>query len=100
MRSSKPGKRTSAPVEIQNVSPRGLWILVGDREYFLPTDEFPWFRHATLDELADVRLHHGVHLRWPRLDVDLALDSLERLEAYPLRSRVPAPREGRRQTAR
>jgi len=33
-RSSTPGKNTSASVE--NITPFGLWMLVGGKEYFLP----------------------------------------------------------------
>jgi hypothetical protein len=35
-------------------------------------------------DVLDVRLLHGRHLHWPKLDVDLALDSLKNLTHYPL----------------
>ncbi|TFH49047.1 MAG: DUF2442 domain-containing protein, partial [Lysobacterales bacterium] len=53
-------------------------------EYFLPFPDFPWFRNATVDQILRVELHHGDHLRWPELDVDLCLDSIENPESYPL----------------
>ncbi|MCG2661363.1 MAG: DUF2442 domain-containing protein, partial [Kiritimatiellae bacterium] len=62
----------------------GFWLLVEDREYFLPYEDFPWFRNATLDQILDVHLLHGDHLHWPALDVDLSLDSLSQPEAFPL----------------
>lgn len=74
-------------VEVLNVSPHGFWLLVGEREYFLDFDQFPWFRHATLDQLFKVELHHGQHLYWPALDVDLDLNRIEHPEQYPLVAR-------------
>jgi hypothetical protein len=67
-----------------NVSPHGFWLLVGEREYFLSHADFPWFRRATLDQLFNVELHHGEHLYWPELDVDLDLDRIRHPERFPL----------------
>ena len=83
MRSVAPGRSTSA-VEVTHISPHGIWLLVGDKEYFLPYDEFPWFRDARLREIQDVELLHGSHLHWPELDVDLCLKSIENPDAFPL----------------
>jgi hypothetical protein len=71
-------------VEVGNIGQHGLWILVEDREYFLPYDDFPWFRKATVDQILNVELLHGDHLHWPDLDVDLTIDSLAQPEAFPL----------------
>ena len=83
MKSSKPGANISA-VEIGNVDRFGLWLLIDDKEYFLPYKDFPWFRSAKLDQIFDVELRPGGHLHWPALDVDLSLDSLKHPEAFPL----------------
>jgi hypothetical protein len=88
MKSSVHGKRTSAAaVEILNISPHAVWLAVAEREYLLPSESFPWFRDATVAEIGNVELHHGRHLHWPDLDVDLELESLERPELYPLVAR-------------
>jgi hypothetical protein len=83
MKSGNAGIATS-DVEVLNVSPHGFWLLVGEREFFLSYDDFPWFRAATLGQLFNVELHHGEHLYWPELDVDLDLDRIEHPEKYPL----------------
>jgi hypothetical protein len=84
-KSAKRGENTSAPeVEILNVSGKGLWLLARGREYFLPTERFPWFENATVADICRVKLLHGYHLYWPALDVDLELSSLGNLENYPL----------------
>ena len=83
MKSRQPGETTSA-VELSNVSVHGMWLLVDRRELFLPFDEFPWFRDATIGQLAVIERPRPNHLRWPDLDVDLSLASIEHPERYPL----------------
>ncbi len=79
----------TSQVEVLNVSPHGFWILVAGREHFLNFEQFPWFREATLGQLFSVELHHGEHLFWPQLDVDLDVDRIEHPERYPLVARNP-----------
>ena len=69
-RSEMPGTATSAP-EVTNIEKHGFWILLDDRELFLPYEEFPWFLQATIGEILDVERPRAGHLRWPRLDIDL-----------------------------
>lgn len=83
MKSQALGKNIS-DVEVLNVSPNGLWILVLEKEYFLPYKDFPWFKDAKVVEIYNVELLNQNHLNWPDLDVDLELESLENLEKYPL----------------
>ncbi|MBI3333483.1 MAG: DUF2442 domain-containing protein [Candidatus Omnitrophica bacterium] len=86
MRLAKRGTSTSK-VEILNISPHGVWLLVRHKEYFLPYQEFPWFKNARLSEIENVQLLHSRNLRWEDLDVDLALESLEHPDRYPLKYR-------------
>jgi hypothetical protein len=83
MKSEIIGSGISTP-EILNVSPHGFWLMVAGREYFLSFDDFPWFGAATLNQLFKVELHHGAHLYWPELDVDLDLERIEHPERFPL----------------
>ena len=83
MKSSLRGAATS-DVEIANIDAHGIWVHVKDKEYFLPYTEFPWFKAARVNQILEVELHHGHHLHWPSLDVDLSLDALENPERYPL----------------
>ena len=83
MKSKKRGKNISK-VEVLNISTFGIWLLVKSREYFLPFKHFPRFRGATLSQVQNVELHHGFHLFWPDLDVDLRVASLTNLEKYSL----------------
>ena len=86
MKSVQRGKTTLA-AEVTNISRQGIWLLLDERELFLSYRKFPWFRDARLREILDVRRPRPDHLRWPALDVDLHLDSIEHPDRYPLRSR-------------
>jgi len=70
------------------VSAHGLWLLLDGREVFLSFREFPWFAHATIEQLAAVERPSRHHLYWPALDIDLAVESLDHPERYPLLSRT------------
>lgn len=80
------GKSTS-DVEVTNVSQHGFWIFIGGREVYASFRDFPWFEDASIGELTAVELPGPGHLYWPRLDIDLAVDSLDHPDRYPLVSR-------------
>ncbi len=84
----KPGRNISR-VNILNISQDGIWVYVKAKEYFLTYEHFPWFKEAKVAEIYNVKLLHGHHLRWPQLDVDLELESLEHPERYPLKYNGP-----------
>jgi hypothetical protein len=75
---------SASDVEVTHISRHGFWLLAAGKEYFLPYDQFPWFREARLREIQDVELPHASHLHWPALDVDLCQESLENPDAFPL----------------
>ena len=76
--------RPTSVVELTNVSVHGMWLLVDGREIFLPFDAFPWFREASIAQLACIERLTPDHLFWPDLDVDLSIDSIDHQERYPL----------------
>lgn len=84
MKSDSIGKDT-LKVEVTNISMHGIWILISEREYFLPYVEFPWFKEAKIAEAINVKILNKTHLYWPDLDIDLDLEMLADVESYPLR---------------
>jgi hypothetical protein len=86
MNSSEHGTPSSGP-EVSNISSHGFWLLTCGREYFLAFDDFPWFREAPVKKILNVEEASRGHFRWPDLDIDLGLDSIEHPERYPLISR-------------
>ena len=87
------GTATSG-VEVTNISRHGFWVLVDKRELFLPFDDFPWFRGATVEAILEIERPQPDHLHWPKLDVDLTIDAIEHPERYPLKSRVHSEARG------
>ena len=87
MPSAALGRRTS-PAEVTNVSAHGFWLFVGARELFVPFQQFPWFRDASIRAITNVQLPSPHHLYWPDLDIDLAVESIEHPEKYPLVSQA------------
>ena len=77
-----PGTSTSA-VEVRSISQHGFWVLIGERELFLPFEEFPWFRDAPVGTSLNVNRPQPDHLYWPDLDVDLSVDSIANADDYP-----------------
>ena len=64
----------TSKTEVSNISAHGIWLLCGDREYFLPYDQFPWFENAPVNHIFHLEEPHPGHLYWPNLDVDLSLE--------------------------
>ena len=71
-------------VEVANIDAHGFWLFLSGKEYFLPYEDFPWFKEARVSDIINVQLLHGLHLYWPTLDVDLTVESLDNLKHYPL----------------
>jgi hypothetical protein len=74
-------------VEVNNISPHGVWLLAGDRELFMPYEDFPWFKEAPIGKVLNVEVPAPGHFFWPELDVDLDLESIEHPERFPLKAR-------------
>jgi len=87
MKSVARGRRTSR-VEVTAVTPKGFFLLIGRREVFLTFRDFPWFRDASIAQLMAVTLPSPHHLYWADLDIDLAVESVEHPDRYPLLSRA------------
>lgn len=85
--SSRPLGTNTSDVEVTNVSPHGFWLLVEGRELYLPFEQFPWFRHASIADISIIEQPRHNHFYWPELDVDLTLDMIEDPGKYPEISR-------------
>ena len=103
MKSAKLGRRTSQ-VEVTNVSKHGFWLLIGAQERFVSFEQFPWFRDAPIGRLLNVELPTARHLYWPDLDIDIAVESIDHPERFPLvskaRSNPPSQRTRQKQARR
>jgi hypothetical protein len=83
MKSETLGTSTS-DVEVTQISKQGIWLLLKEKEHFLSFDDFPWFKNASVSAIHNVQLLNEHHLYWPELDIDLATQSIEKPERFPL----------------
>ena len=58
MKSSQHGASISE-AEVTQIDGQGIWLLVSGAEYFLPYEEYPWFRSARVEEILNVELLDG-----------------------------------------
>jgi hypothetical protein len=79
---------TISQVEVTNISQHGFWLLLDERELFLPFAEYPWFRRAPVEAILRLEQPRPGHLHWPDLDVDLSVDSIQHPEYYPLKAKL------------
>ena len=86
MSSSTHGIPTSG-VEVTHVSSHGVWLLTDGRELFLSYDDFPWFKDASIGKIITVEQPSAGHFRWPELDVDVGIESIEDPAKFPLKAK-------------
>jgi hypothetical protein len=84
MNSKKRGKRIYAS-EVTAVGRDGFWIISQDMEYFVPFNNYPVFRQATVEQIYCLEEIAPGQLRWEMLDVDIELEALQNPERYPLK---------------
>jgi hypothetical protein len=83
MKSDAGGKITLA-AEVTQIDKQGIWVLIGENESFLSFENFPRFRDASVGAIHNVEFLNERHLHWPDLDIDLAVESIEHPEQFPL----------------
>lgn len=70
--------------EVTEICSDRIWMLIDDRKFFLPYSEFPSFRDAPVNSITALDRPQPHHLRWPKLDVDLEVESIEDPARFPL----------------
>ncbi|SFD53362.1 Protein of unknown function [Thiohalospira halophila DSM 15071] len=86
MHSSEPGEPISG-AEVTAITAGGVALRASDgSEWFLPFEEYPWFREARVDAVLRVEEPVPGQLHWPELDVDLSTEILRSPDHYPLRA--------------
>jgi len=69
---------------VSNITEFGFWLLVADKEYFVPFELYPAFKHAPVDEIFSVEQLSPTQFHWKKLDCDIELTALENPSQYPL----------------
>ncbi|MEO8225156.1 MAG: DUF2442 domain-containing protein [Gammaproteobacteria bacterium] len=78
------------PAEVRDITTDGFILVLGDEALPLAFADFPWFRDASREDLRNLQRPSPGHLRWPSLDIDLAVESIRHPERFPLISRSGA----------
>lgn len=86
MSSSALGTPTSQ-VEVTHISNHGVWLLAHGRELFMPYENFPWFRDASVGKILNVEEPSPGHYYWPDLDIDLTTEIILHPERFPLQAK-------------
>ena len=84
MQSSLKNNISSTSADVLMINDKGIMISVQGQDYFLSYNRVPWMRDATISEVLDVRMSGKNAIEWPKLDIDLEVDSLKHPERYPL----------------
>ncbi len=82
--SLSPDGISTFPSEVTNISHLGFWLLVDDREYFVPFQDYPAFFDATVSQIYYVEKLGPGQFHWPDLDIDIELEALEFPQRFPL----------------
>ncbi len=70
--------------EVTNVTEKGLWLWVREKEYFISFFEYPALKKIPAEKIFDVKFIPPEHLCWEEFDIDIELSALEHPEKYPL----------------
>ena len=83
MDSLKSGTSTSA-CKVTGINDLGFWVLVENKEYFIPFSDFPGFKDSTVSQILTLQFYPPSQLHWPNIDIDIEIDSLLKPESFPL----------------
>lgn len=86
MNLSPAGTNTSLS-EVTNISNFGFWLLVDNKEYFVPFEDYPAFLNANIPQIYNMQQIGPDQFYWPDLDIDIELQALAHPEHYPLKYR-------------
>lgn len=71
-------------VSVLMINDKGIMLSVKGNDYFVSYNRIPWMRNACICDALDVKMSGRNSIEWPKLDVDLEIDSLKYPERYPL----------------
>lgn len=71
-----------------DISEHGIRLLAHGREFFMPYEEFPWFRDQSAEPILNVEEPSPSHFYWPELDVDLTEEIIEHPDRFPNKAKT------------
>jgi hypothetical protein len=74
--------------EVTAIGRDGFWLISDDKEFFVPYENYPAFRRATVEQIYSVREIAPGQFYWEELDIDIEIEALAHPERFPLRFAV------------
>ncbi len=71
-------------VSVLMINDKGIMLSVKGNDYFISYNRIPWMKNACISDALDVQMSGRNAIEWPKLDVDLEIESLKHPERYPL----------------
>ena len=71
-------------VSVLMINDKGIMLSVKGNDYFISYNRIPWMKKACIADALNVQMSGRNAIEWPKLDVDLEIDSLKYPERYPL----------------
>lgn len=75
---------SNTSVNVLMINDKGLMLSVLGQDYFISFNRLPWMKDAAIRDVLDVQMCGDDAIEWPKLDIDLEIDSLKHPERYPL----------------
>ena len=66
------------------VSRNGMWLYIGDCEYFIPFSDYPVLQRHTIEELSNYIIDNLGNIHWAELDIDIEKNSLDNPKKFLL----------------
>ena len=84
MQTTSKNNTNSISADVLMINDRGIMLSVQGEDYFLSYNRVPWMKDATISDVLNVQMSGKNAIEWPKLDIDLEIDSLKHPERYPL----------------
>jgi len=81
---SEAGGKIILDAEVTQIDKHGIWVLIGEKESFLPFENFPSFREASVGVIQNVELVANDHLYWPDLNIKVSVELIESRDRFSL----------------
>ena len=75
---------TTSQSEVTSIGPFGFWIIADNAEYFVPFEDYPIFKTATIEQIFNIRRLSPNQIHWPDIDADIEIEALESPEKFHL----------------
>lgn len=79
-----PKNKELTQVRVLMINDKGIMLSVKGNDYFISYNRIPWMKNACISDALDVQMSGRNAIEWPKLDIDLEIDSLKHPERYPL----------------